>query len=294
MSVFKCGLIAIVGRPNVGKSTLLNRLVGFKLSIISSRPQTTRHKILGVLSEAERQFVFVDTPGYQQRHRSALNRLMNKQIQSALAEVDVVLWLIDARRLTAEDRQLIPLLPASRPVILAMNKVDALSDRSRLLPFIDSVRKLHPFAEIVPISAESGDNIEALKNAVAAYLPEAPAMFDADTVTDRSERFLAAEYVREKLFRRLGEEIPYGTAVQIERFEQDGGQRRIAAVIWVDRPAHKRIVIGQGGEVLKAVASAARRDMEESFGGKVFLEVWVKVKSGWADNERAALSLSGE
>lgn len=294
MSAFKCGLIAIVGRPNVGKSTLLNRLVGFKLSIISSRPQTTRHKILGVLSEAERQFVFVDTPGYQQRHRSALNRLMNKQIQSALAEVDVVLWLIDARRLTAEDRQLIPLLPASRPVILAMNKVDALSDRNRLLPLIDSVRKLHPFAEIVPISAESGDNIEALKNAVAAYLPDAPAMFDTDTVTDRSERFLAAEYVREKLFRRLGEEIPYGTAVQIERFEQDGGQRRIAAVIWVDRLAHKRIVIGQGGEVLKAVASAARRDMEENFGGKVFLEVWVKVKSGWADNERAALSLSGE
>lgn len=294
MSAFKCGLIAIVGRPNVGKSTLLNRLVGFKLSIISSRPQTTRHKILGVLSEAERQFVFVDTPGYQQRHRSALNRLMNKQIQSALAEVDVVLWLIDARRLTAEDRELIPLLPASRPVILAMNKVDALSDRNRLLPLIDSVRKLHPFAEIVPISAESGDNIEALKNAVAAYLPDAPAMFDTDTVTDRSERFLAAEYVREKLFRRLGEEIPYGTAVQIERFEQDGGQRRIAAVIWVDRLAHKRIVIGQGGEVLKAVASAARRDMEENFGGKVFLEVWVKVKSGWADNERAALSLSGE
>ncbi|HMM71352.1 MAG TPA: GTPase Era, partial [Rhodocyclaceae bacterium] len=287
MSAFKCGLIAIVGRPNVGKSTLLNRLVGFKLSIISSRPQTTRHKILGVLSEAERQFVFVDTPGYQQRHRSALNRLMNKQIQSALAEVDVVLWLIDARRLTAEDRELIPLLPASRPVILAMNKVDALSDRNRLLPLIDSVRKLHPFAEIVPISAESGDNIEALKNAVAAYLPDAPAMFDTDTVTDRSERFLAAEYVREKLFRRLGEEIPYGTAVQIERFEQDGGQRRIAAVIWVDRLAHKRIVIGQGGEVLKAVASAARRDMEENFGGKVFLEVWVKVKSGWADNERA-------
>ena len=294
MSAFKCGLIAIVGRPNVSKSTLLNRLVGFKLSIISSRPQTTRHKILGVLSEAERQFVFVDTPGYQQRHRSALNRLMNKQIQSALAEVDVVLWLIDARRLTAEDRELIPLLPASRPVILAMNKVDALSDRNRLLPLIDSVRKLHPFAEIVPISAESGDNIEALKNAVAAYLPDAPAMFDTDTVTDRSERFLAAEYVREKLFRRLGEEIPYGTAVQIERFEQDGGQRRIAAVIWVDRLAHKRIVIGQGGEVLKAVASAARRDMEENFGGKVFLEVWVKVKSGWADNERAALSLSGE
>ncbi|GMV54763.1 MAG: GTPase Era [Betaproteobacteria bacterium] len=294
MSAFKCGLIAIVGRPNVGKSTLLNRLVGFKLSIISSRPQTTRHKILGVLSEDERQFVFVDTPGYQQRHRSALNRLMNKQIQSALAEVDAVLWLIDARRLTAEDRQLIPLLPASRPVILAMNKVDALSDRNRLLPMIDSVRKLHPFAEIVPISAESGDNVEALKNAVAAHLPDAPAMFDADTVTDRSERFLAAEYVREKLFRRLGEEIPYGTAVQIERFEQGDGQRRIAAVIWVDRPAHKRIVIGQGGEALKAVASAARRDMEESFGGKVFLEVWVKVKSGWANDERAALSLSGE
>ncbi len=291
---FRCGHLAIVGRPNVGKSTLLNRLIGQKISIVSRKAQTTRHRITGVLTRSGQQFIFVDTPGFQTRHKNALNRMMNRGVTQALNDVNVILLVIEAGRFTDEDRRVLSLIPEDKKVLLVINKIDRLADKKRLLPFMAEVSKEFAFAEIVPVSAASGAGGDALIDAAGRYLPESAPLFGEDDLTDRSERFLAAEFLREKLFRRLGEELPYGMTVEIERFETESSLRRINAAIIVDRPAHKAIVIGKGGEQLKAIASDARRDMESLFGGKVFLEVWVKVKGGWADDERALKSLGYE
>jgi GTPase len=291
-SGFRCGTIAIVGRPNVGKSTLLNALVGHKVSITSARPQTTRHRIAGVLTRPGVQFVFVDTPGFQTRQGGALNRLLNRAVRTGLADVDVALLIVEAGRYGEEDRAVAALLPPDAQAILVVNKSDRLPDPARMLPFLDRVSKERGFAAIVPVSAAKGRNLAALLKAIVPHLPEQPPMFDADALTDRSERFLAAELVREKLFRLLGEELPYGCAVSIDRFEEAGRLRRIHASIVVEKDNHKAIVIGKDGAKLKSVASAARRDMEKLFGGKVFLEVWVKVRPDWT-RDAAALRRLG-
>jgi GTP-binding protein Era len=294
----RTGTLAVVGRPNVGKSTLTNRLVGAKVSITSKKAQTTRHRVHGILTAEvagdDCQFVFVDTPGFQMQHKNALNRLMNRSVTQALGDVDVVLFLVEAGRWGPGEREIVRVLPADCPVVLVVNKIDRLTDKSALLPFIAKLAAEHPFAEIVPLSAEKGQGVDQLLKATAKYLPEVPHMFEADDITDRSERFLAAELLREKLFRNLGEELPYGLAVEIEKFEQEGELRRIHAAVIVDKDAHKAMVIGKGGERLKRMSSDARRDMESLFGGKVWLETWVKVKSGWADDERALKSLGYE
>lgn len=291
---FRTGFVAIVGRPNVGKSTLLNRLIGQKISIVSSKAQTTRHRVTGILTNAGAQFVFVDTPGFQTHHRNALNRSMNRTVSQVLSDVDLVFFVIEAGRIGEDDRKVLEVIPAGAKVVLVINKVDQLKDKSRLLPFIDQVRVLRDFVEIVPLSAEKGSNCDALIAAATPLLPEAGPMYDEDEITDRSERFLASEFLREKLFRLLGDELPYGIAVEIEKFEVEGNLRRIHAAVIVDRAGHKGIVIGKGGEKLKRISSEARVELEKLFDGKVFLEVWVKVKSGWADDERALKSLGYE
>lgn len=293
-TAFRAGYLAIVGCPNVGKSTLMNRLIGAKLSITSSKAQTTRHRIHGILTTEACQYVFVDTPGFQMQHRTALNRAMNRTVNSALADVDVILFVIDAKRWRSEDREVLARLPADRPIVLVINKVDRLTDKNALLPLMAAIANEHAFADIVPVSAEKGENLDTLLKVAGKHLPEAAPIFAPDELTDRSERFLAAELLREKLFRNLGEELPYGIAVEIEKYEEVDGVRRIHAAVIVDRDAHKAIVIGRGGERLKRVASDARKDMEKLFGGKVWLETWVKVKSGWADDERALKSLGYE
>lgn len=291
---FRTGFVAIVGRPNVGKSTLLNRLIGQKISIVSRKAQTTRHRVTGILTSDNAQFVFVDTPGFQTRHRNALNRSMNRTVSQVLGDVDLVFLVIEAGRFGDDDRKVVSVLPADAKVVLVINKVDRLGDKSQLLPFIAKMAEVYPFTEIVPLSAERGTNVEALVKTATPLLPEGEPMFGADEITDRSERFLAAEFLREKLFRLLGDELPYGVAVEIEKFETEGNLRRIYAAVVVDRSSHKGIVIGKGGEQLKRIASEARVELEKLFDGKVFLEVWVKVKSGWADDERALKSLGYE
>ncbi|MES2237435.1 MAG: GTPase Era [Pseudomonadota bacterium] len=291
---FRTGYLAVIGRPNVGKSTLMNRLVGAKVSITSRKAQTTRHRIHGVLTTADNQFIFVDTPGFQTSHTNALNRLMNRSVTSSFADVDVILLVIEAGRWGVGEEALMAMLPAEKPVILVINKIDRLTDKGKLLPFIAQISALHIFNEVVPLSAEKGVGTETLLSAVATYLPVIPPVFAADDITDRSERFLASEILREKLFRNLGEELPYGLAVEIEKFEQEGELRRIFAAIIVDRSAHKVMVIGREGERLKRISTDARKDMEKLFGGKVWLETWVKVKTGWADDERALKSLGYE
>ncbi|KAF7599083.1 MAG: GTPase Era [Candidatus Dactylopiibacterium carminicum] len=288
---FRTGMVAIVGRPNVGKSTLLNRLVGQKVSIVSRKAQTTRHRITGVLTENRCQFIFVDTPGFQTRHRNALNATMNRTVGQVLQEVDVVMFLIGAGRYGPDDQKVLKLLPPEGRVVLVINKVDLEEDKSRLLPCMEKMAAEFPFAEIVPVSAERGSNVPELLATLGRYLPEGEPLFDEDDITDRSERFLAAEFLREKLFRLLGEELPYGMTVEIEKFEVEGNLRRIFAAIIVDKAGHKGIVIGRGGVTLKRISSEARVELERLFDGKVYLETWVKVKSGWADDERALKSL---
>jgi len=288
---FHTGFIAIVGRPNVGKSTLMNRLVGVKVSIVSNKAQTTRHRVSGILTDAHAQFVFVDTPGFQTRHLNALNRTMNRTVTQSLADVDLVFFVIEADRFGDEDAQVLALLPKDAKVILVINKVDTLADKARLLPFIEACAGRFSFAEIVPLSAEKGQNVDRLLEVARGYLPEGEPMFSADDITDRSERFLAAEFLREKLFRLLGDELPYGMTVEIERFESEGNLRRIYAAVIVDKAGHKGIVIGKGGERLKRISTEARKAMEDLFDARVYLEVWVKVKSGWSDDERALKSL---
>ncbi len=294
MNELKSGYVAIVGRPNVGKSTLLNRIVGEKISIVSRKAQTTRHRISGILTLPDAQFVFVDTPGFQTRHANALNRAMNRGVTQALADVDVVVFVIEAGRYDAQDKAVLRLLPRERPVILVVNKIDQLKDKATLLPMLASLSSEFPFVAIVPVSAAKGSQIADLLSEVRKMLPHNEALFGEDEITDKSERFLAAEYIREKLFRLTGDELPYASTVEIEKFEMDGQLRRISATIVVDRPAHKGIVIGKGGETLKRIATEARQDMERLFDSKVFLEVFVKVKSGWSDDERLLKSLGYE
>ena len=294
MTQILSGYIAIVGRPNVGKSTLLNRLVGEKISIVSRKAQTTRHRITGILTTAGAQFVFVDTPGFQTRFANALNRSMNRGVTQTLADVNLVLFVVEAGRFDAQDKAVLKLLPADRPVILVVNKTDQLRDRQALLPFLAEVAAAHDFAAVVPVSAAKGRQTDELLAEARKHLPNDGLLFDEDELTDKSERFLAAEYVREKLFRLLGDELPYSTTVEIEKFEVEGKLRRIFAAVVVNRDSHKAIVIGKNGESLKRIASEARQDMERLFGGKVYLEVWVKVKSGWADDERLLKSLGYE
>lgn len=282
----RAGLVAIVGRPNVGKSTLMNTVVGAKISITSRKAQTTRHRITGILTRTNDQIVFVDTPGFQTRHANALNRAMNRAVTDSLADVDLVLFVIAAGRFDERDQAVLKLIPGGRPVLLVINKIDRLADKRVLLPFIEQMARAHPFVEILPVSAERGTQLEHLTDAVARHLPAAPPLFAPDEITDRSERFLAAELIREKAFRLLGEEVPYGVGVLIDSFEEEGRLRRIHASIIVDRPGHKAILIGAGGEKLKAIATGARKDMERLFDARVYLEVWVKVKGGWPDDER--------
>ena len=291
---FRTGFVAIVGRPNVGKSTLTNRLVGAKVSITSKKAQTTRHRIHGILTTASAQLIFVDTPGFQKKHLNALNRAMNRNVSSALLDVSVVVLVVEAGRWGQGENDLLAMLPVEAPVILVINKIDRLKDKAELLPFMAQAAALREFAAIYPLSAEKGDGCAALIEGAIAHLPEAPAIFDADDFTDRSERFLAAELLREKLFRNLGEELPYGIAVEIEQFEMEGELRRIHAAVIVDKAAHKAIVIGKKGEQLKRISTDARKSMESLFGGRVWLETWVKVKSGWADDQRALKSLGYE
>lgn len=288
------GFVAIVGRPNVGKSTLLNRLVGQKISIVSRKPQTTRHRVTGVLTEGDNQFIFVDTPGFQTLHKNALNRSMNRTVTQVLNDVDVVMFVIEAGRFGPADRKVLELIPADAHVVLVVNKVDLIADKNQLLPFMQRMAGERDFAAIVPVSAQRGNNAPELLRALAKHLPEGEPVFGEDDITDRSERFLASEFLREKLFRLLGEELPYGMAVEIEKYELEGALRRIHAAIIVDKPGHKAIVIGKGGEHLKRISTEARLEMEKLFDGKVYLEVWVKVKSGWADDERALKSLGYE
>jgi GTP-binding protein Era len=283
----RAGLVAIVGRPNVGKSTLLNHLVGQKISITSRKPQTTRHRITGILTRPEGQLVFVDTPGFQTQHRSAMTRLMNRAVRQALEQVDAIVWVIEAGRFDARDEALLKVMPSKVPVVLAMNKIDRLKDKRPLLPFTKQMSERHAFAAIVPISAERGQQVEELVREIVPLLPEGERMYDEDEVTTHSERFLAAELVREKLFRLLGDEVPYATAVEIEQFETIDTLRRIHVAILVDKPNQKAIIIGKEGEKLKAIGTSARKDMEQLFGGKVFLETFVRVRSGWADDEAA-------
>jgi GTP-binding protein Era len=281
----RAGHVAIVGRPSVGKSTLLNALVGARISITSQKPQTTRHRITGILSEPDAQFVFVDTPGWQMRHRSRLNERLNRAVRDALAGVDAIVFVVDAARLTDQDREVLALLPAGVPIVVALNRIDVIADKRTLLPRIAEIAALRDFAAIVPVSAERGTDLPALKRAIAAVLPIGPALYPDDDVTDRDERYLAAEFIREKIFRQLGDEVPYGTAVEIERFEHEGDLRRIGATVYVDKPSQRAILVGEGGSRMKAIATKARLDMERLFGGKVFLDVWVRVKRGWADND---------
>jgi len=281
----RSGTIAIVGRPNVGKSTLLNLLVGQKISITSRKPQTTRNRITGILTLPGAQLVFVDTPGFQTQHRSTLNRLMNRAVRQSLEGIDVVVWVIEAMKFDGRDEALLRVLSDNVPVVLAINKVDRVERKRDLLPFIAQMNGRRAFAAIVPLSAERDQEADSLIGEMMKLLPEAPRLYEEDEVTTLSERFLAAELVREKLFRLLGDELPYSTAVEIERFETTERLRRIYVGILVDKANQKPIVIGHGGEKLKAISTQARKEMERLFGGKVYLEVWVRVRSGWADDE---------
>ena len=289
---FRCGYIALVGRPNVGKSTLLNRILGQKISITSRRPQTTRHRVLGIKSLPHAQLIYVDTPGIHDFNGRAMNRYMNRTASSVLADVDVVVFLVEGLRWTADDELVLKKLGMTgSPVILAVNKIDALDKREALLPGLQALAEKFPFTEIIPLSARKGDNIAALESCIEALLPEAPPLFPEDQVTDRSVRFLAAELVREKLFRKLGRELPYGLTVQIEEYRSEPGMTHIHALIWVERDSQKNIVIGKGGRVLKEVGREARLDIEDLIGARVNLKLWVKIKEGWADDERALQSL---
>ncbi len=281
----RCGLVAIVGRPNVGKSTLLNALVGQKISITSNKAQTTRHRITGIRTEGESQFVFVDTPGFQTKHDAAMNRSLNRAVTSTLSDVDVVLLVVEAGRFNKEDETVLALLPADKPAFLIANKLDTITRRADLAPWLQSMQAKHAFAEFVPLSATRPADAARLLGIVAPYLPEQQWLHDADALTDRSDRFLAAEIVREKLFRLTGDELPYTSTVVIDKFEEEGNLRRIAATIVVERDPHKAMIIGSGGERLKRIGTEARHELEHLLDAKVFLELWVKVRGGWADDE---------
>jgi GTP-binding protein Era len=283
--------VAIIGRPNVGKSTLLNHILGLKLSITSRKAQTTRHRLLGIHTTVDTQFLFVDTPGFQQKHLNALNKSLNKTVTQVLTEVDVVLFVIEPMRLGDADRKVLKLLPTKTPVLLVVNKADLMGDKGNLLPLIQDFDLEFPFAAIVPVSAKKNLYLDELLSTIREHLPVQDAIYGEDEITDRNEKFLAAELIREKVFRFLGDEIPYSIAVEIEKFEQEGNLRRIHAAIIVDKDSQKPMLIGKKGEKLKQISTEARQDMEKLFDCKVWLETWVKVRGGWADDERALKSL---
>jgi GTPase len=294
----RCGLVAIVGRPNVGKSTLLNALVGQKVSITSSKAQTTRHRITGIRSlgtadAGGAQFVFVDTPGFQTQHVAALNRTLNRTVQSVLSDVDVVLFVVEAGRFGLDDAKVLSLVSSqvgsasefAKPVFLIANKLDAVHRRAELAPWLKAMQERHAFAEFVPLTAKKDADVQRLLGIIQPYLPRQPWLYEEDALTDRSDRFLASEIIREKLFRLTGDELPYTSTVVIDKFEEEGNLRRIAASIVVEREQHKGMIIGAGGERLKRIGSEARQELEKLLDAKVFLELWVKVRSGWADDE---------
>lgn len=282
---FRCGYIAIVGRPNVGKSTLMNTLIGAKVSITSRKAQTTRHRITGIQTYDDAQFIYVDTPGFQTRHANALNKNLNKTVTNTLISSDLILFVIEAGTFGPADQQVLDLLPTEVPVILVINKADRVKDKAALMPFAQQVASKFNFAAIVPVSAKLRFQLDGLEKELKKFLPENEAIFGPDDITDRSEKFMASEIVREKLFRFVGDELPYTSTVLIEKFEQEGDLRRVFAAILVERDTHKSMIIGNKGARLKEVSTQARQDMEKLFGGPVYLEIWVKVKSGWADNE---------
>jgi GTP-binding protein Era len=284
----RCGTIAIVGRPNVGKSTLLNALVGQKISITSRKAQTTRHRITGIRTLDKTQYVFVDTPGFQTkevRGRTALNRNLNRTVTAALGDVDVVWFMVEAGRFGPDDAKVLALLPPDKPAFLVANKLDNVTRRDDMMPWLQEMQKRHAFAEFVPMSSTKPSDVERLFKIVEPYLPDQPWIYGEDELTDRSDKFMAAELIREKLFRLTGDELPYSATVVIDKYEEEGNLRRIAATIVVERDNHKGMVIGEGGELLKRIGSETRVELEKLTGNKVFLELWVKVRSGWADSE---------
>jgi len=293
---FHCGLVAIVGRPNVGKSTLLNALVGERLSIVTPRPHTTRHRILGVVTKPEGQILYLDTPGMHRQVKRAMNRSLNRAVHAAVAEADLAVQVIEAGRWTDEDESVYAALPERElPRLLALNKLDRVREKSTLLPFVEQLCRKHAFDEVFWLSAQRNEGIAALEQGILARLPQREPAFGADTFTDRSERFLCAELIREQLMRQLGEELPYATTVEIESFkDREDGLAEIAAVIWVEREGQKAIVIGTGGERLKKIGSAARRSIERLLDRRAYLRLWVKVREGWSDDEAALRQLGYE
>ncbi|SDU76465.1 GTP-binding protein Era [Pseudomonas sihuiensis] len=290
--VTRCGYVAIVGRPNVGKSTLLNHILGQKLAITSRKPQTTRHNMLGIKTEGDIQAVYVDTPGLHKHNDKALNRYMNRSASTALKDVDVVVFVVDRMRWTDEDQLVLEKVQHVKcPILLAVNKADRLEDKSELLPHLNWLAEQLPQAEIVPISALQGQNLDTLEKLVGERLPESEHFYPEDQITDRSSRFLAAELIREKIMRQLGAELPYQITVEIEEFKQEGRILHIHGLILVERDGQKKIIIGDKGERIKRIGADARKDMETMFDSKVMLNLWVKVKGGWSDDERALRSL---
>ena len=289
----RCGTIGFVGRPNTGKSSLLNRLVGEKLSIVSAKPQTTRHLVTGILTRPGCQYVFVDAPGAPPKTKSVLHRALSRRVNEAARDVDLVLFVVEAGRFSPEDRAALERIPQSQRVIAVVNKIDVIK-RLELIPFLDRVAKARDFEAIVPVSAKTGRNLEALLRAMQEALPEGPPAYPPEQLTDRDERFFARELLREKLFEAMGQELPYRCEVLIESFKQEGRLRRIEATILVERDSQRAIVLGEGGERLKRMATAARKDMERLFGGKVYLGTWVKVRRAWTDDRRALRELGYE
>jgi GTPase len=290
----RCGTISLVGRPNTGKSSLLNRLVGEKLSIVSARPQTTRHLVTGILTLPECQYIFVDAPGNPPRLKSVLHKALSRRLGEAAAQADVVLYVVEALRFGPEDRAALERIPAGQKTIAVVNKVDTVKKAADLIPFLDRLAKTRDFAAVVPASARTGKNLPELLRVLADALPAGPAAYPEDQLTDRDERFFAAEMLREKLFETLGEELPYRCEVTIDSFKEEGKLRRIEASILVERASQKAIVLGKGGERLKAMASAARADLERLYQGKVYLGVWVKVRRAWTDDVRVLRQLGYE
>lgn len=291
---FRTGFVAIVGRPNVGKSTLTNALIGSKISIVSRKAQTTRHRIHGVLTRDHEQFVFVDTPGFQTRHGGAMNRMMNRVVTQALADVDVVVHVVEAGKWSEGDAKLLPLLPAPERTILVVSKIDALKNRDELFAFVSKIMALHPFGAVVPVSATKNQQLDQLLQEIATRLPEGEPMFEEDTLTDRPMRFIAAELVREKIFRLVGDELPYGCTVVIEQWEETDKGARIAACVVVERDSHKPILLGTGGMHMKRIASEARHDIAKLLDKPVHLEIYIKVRKGWSDRESALRDLGYE
>lgn len=282
---FHCGTIAIVGRPNVGKSTLLNHLVGQKVSITSNKAQTTRHRITGILTDATTQFLFLDTPGFQKVHKNALNRVLNRTVANTADDADVVVFAVEALRFGDADEAVLKALPSSAKVVLVVTKSDRAKEPTRMLPFLADLQQRFAFTAVVPVSIKNPGSMEQLKRVIRPLLPSQPAIYSDDELTDKSERFIAAEFIREKVFRQVGDELPYSVSVMIEKFEVEGALRRIFATIVVEKQTQKAMIIGEKGERLKRIGTDARRDMEAMFDGKVYLELWVRVKKGWADDE---------